>query len=456
MASFYLDGRRQPERRAVAYLNPRSSDYALDGKVYIKHRLMRTKESNIEEHDWIFREKPIESAFDELVLESNNTVTDGEILTKALESSQLKDAEGDETKTGQILIELRRVIIGEKYMTHQFEPEIDEKSPDARMKDVEGDLAHTTGFEHRRSLPQSKPFQVVEYSPWKFNEGVWASFLFFYRSRGKSSSAFSCNQRLMLPPEQLKRFGFPGFPTMPERARRRYRTLDNCLINMIPLSILKPEETEKVGMKKVVSFEDKTKRKTPNNSRISTSAEKAFQFQKTLDLPLRNLTYSGKFPKPIAPLELSRMAVTSSTIDSQSLHHSLHLLNQESLEMPGASRFTLRSRVKQAYKNSIVRVKDHDWDVSQPATKSGLGLLPGAPDIPEKPNPAEKENSQKDLRMELKAVLIRKRTHDKVEEEAAEEAASRHAVASNRGLDVVKEKNYGTKGPTHRNKKPKP
>ena len=192
LAALYLDGRMQPERKAIIYTDPNDSDFHRpDGKVLIRHRMVQSKDGRIIEHAWAFKEKAIEFVFDKLNLKSPQNDSDEATLVNALLSSQLNAADEDQDKNrvGQILVEIRRVKVYPSYIDRKYETRFKEgQDDDVDMNELQGDITHRTGLVRKGTLPQSEVEnpRIVQYRPWKSGEGLYASFLFFYRSRGKS------------------------------------------------------------------------------------------------------------------------------------------------------------------------------------------------------------------------------------------------------------------------------
>ncbi len=192
IAALYLDGRVQPERKAIIYTDPDDSDFHRpDGKVFIRSRMVQLKDGRIVEHAWAFKEKAIECVFDKLNLKDPQNDSDESALVNALLSSQLNatDEDQDKNRIGQILVEIRRVKLGPSYTDRKYETRFKEgQDDDVDMNELQGDITHRTGLVRKGTLPQyevENP-RIVQYRPWKLGEGLYASFLFFYRSRGKS------------------------------------------------------------------------------------------------------------------------------------------------------------------------------------------------------------------------------------------------------------------------------
>ena len=190
VAALYLDGRMQPERRVVIYTDPNDPNYSRpNGKVLLKHRIVQLKDGRIIEHGWAFKETAIELVFDKLNLKGHQDNNDEAALVNAL-LSQLSAVDKDQGKNrvGQILVEIRRVKLGPSYIDPKYRTKFKEgQDDDVDTNELQGDITHRAGFVRKGAIPrhQVENPQIVEYHPWKSGEGVYASFLFFYRSRGK-------------------------------------------------------------------------------------------------------------------------------------------------------------------------------------------------------------------------------------------------------------------------------
>lgn len=152
LAILYLDGRRLPERKIIVYTDPADKDFNFpSGKVAFKHRWVQSANGKMTEHAWVFKEKAIDTVFDKLMIagsQANIEDQDDDALIKAMESSRL-DAQGmteKESKVGQIVVELKRVVLGNKrkeanYRSHHQEGQ----DEDIDMEGFWRDITHATG-----------------------------------------------------------------------------------------------------------------------------------------------------------------------------------------------------------------------------------------------------------------------------------------------------------------------
>ena len=152
LASLYLDGRRLPERKIIVYIDPADKDFnPPDGKVAFKHRWVQSANGKMIEYAWVFKEQAIETVFDKLMIvgsEANVKDQDDAALIKAMESSGIDAQEGKEkeSKVGQIVVELRRIILGGKRIEPNFHSGHQEgQEEDIDMAGAPRAITHATG-----------------------------------------------------------------------------------------------------------------------------------------------------------------------------------------------------------------------------------------------------------------------------------------------------------------------
>ena len=152
LASLYLDGRRVPERKIIVYIDPADKDFnPPDGKVAFKHRWVQSADGKMIEYAWVFKEQAIETVFDKLMIagsESNVTDQDDAALVKAMESSGIdaQEEKEKESKVGQIVVELRRIILGKKRIEPNFHSGHQEgQEEDIDMAGASRAITHATG-----------------------------------------------------------------------------------------------------------------------------------------------------------------------------------------------------------------------------------------------------------------------------------------------------------------------
>ena len=148
LAVLYLDGRRKPERKIIVYTDPADEDFnSPDGKVSFKHRWVQSADGKMIEHAWVFKEKSIETVFDRLMIEgsqANSDDQDDHALIEAMESSGFDEGHTEKDKVGQIVVELRRIVLGEKRLEANYRSHHQEGDKDSVME-VRPDIIHETG-----------------------------------------------------------------------------------------------------------------------------------------------------------------------------------------------------------------------------------------------------------------------------------------------------------------------
>ena len=191
LAALYLDGRTKPERKITVYLDPADSDFPQpDGKVKFKNRWVQSKNGGWTEHAWVFKDKAIETIFDRLMINNNGTQLeepDENTLVKAMESSGISHEENsgvEEKGVGQIIVEIKRVVLGDKVCVNDFRASHHEgQEEDTKMDGVKADITHAAGLSYTGTVGPA-PVRVVEYTDYRPGEELWATFQFFYRSAG--------------------------------------------------------------------------------------------------------------------------------------------------------------------------------------------------------------------------------------------------------------------------------
>lgn len=138
----------------------------------------------------MFKEKAIETVFDRLMISSNHAQPEGRDENAIIEAMQTAGL-GDEqdfgnkmTKVGQIVVEIRRIVLGQKTYDHHYRSRHREgQNEDIDMVGLKPEITHATGFSHVNTIAPA-PHRVVDYYDYKPGEGNWATFQFFYRSAG--------------------------------------------------------------------------------------------------------------------------------------------------------------------------------------------------------------------------------------------------------------------------------
>ena len=191
LASLYLDGRSRPERRVIVYTDPADPDFnAPSGKVSFRHRWVSSRDGSIAEHAWVFKENAIENVLDRLTLAGSECGLEemgAEEITAALEHSGLASADdscAEKNKVGQIVLEIRRVVLGTKTYDANYRSKHREgQDDDIDMNGINSNITHAAGFLYNKKLAPTT-LRVVDYWDYNPQEGNWAIFQFFYRSAG--------------------------------------------------------------------------------------------------------------------------------------------------------------------------------------------------------------------------------------------------------------------------------
>lgn len=158
LASLYLDGRQNPERRNIIYLDPEHEDFTLpDGKVKFKRRCEKAKDGTMREVSWAFREVGIEKKFGKMSIEgahneAGHSSDQNEDTIVALMSSAGLGAEGDfqheqSSSAGQIQLVFQRVVLGAKWQHSNYQPvHREDEMEDTNLRGARNDITHTAGY----------------------------------------------------------------------------------------------------------------------------------------------------------------------------------------------------------------------------------------------------------------------------------------------------------------------
>ncbi|KZF23072.1 hypothetical protein L228DRAFT_261172 [Xylona heveae TC161] len=262
LAEMFLDGRTQPERRLIVYLNPKDPDFKQpDGKVWFKSRWVEGNDGHMREHTWVFENIGVEASFEKMIISGpdhnqEDAAFEADEVVSALNSTKLEDKKTHEVEekngAGQIIIKIHRVTLERKWDEHNFKAWLKEEDGEGAPRDAPNDIAHMATFSKARIL-RKQPIRVVSYKLWP--EPPYAQFQFFYRSEA-----------------QLKLYQFPDF-SLATAAHGRSKTRLTCrqrntfLENLTPLSIKQPlagPKSRVADLKRVEnSFEDRVKAGTP-------------------------------------------------------------------------------------------------------------------------------------------------------------------------------------------------
>lgn len=140
------------------YLDPDDVDYNHpDGKVQMKTRWVEGRDGRLKEHAWVFKDVGIETVFDKMLISGDHQLSgnvnkrDEDAIIAAMGSTGL-EPDGDikreeKSQVGQIVVEIQRVKLGEKWDDKNFRAKF--KEDDVKDVDMEGansDITHTAGW----------------------------------------------------------------------------------------------------------------------------------------------------------------------------------------------------------------------------------------------------------------------------------------------------------------------
>ncbi|KAL9130429.1 MAG: hypothetical protein Q9217_001396 [Psora testacea] len=259
LANLYLDGREEPEKRTILHLDPAHPEYLSDGRYSINRRWIKTAEGALREHVWVFRERAVEDVLQRLNLNRQDDVDvkDENNLAGALESAHLRNIDEEllrsNTKIGQIVIEVEKVIVGPMRVDHNhLFTDMKGRDNDLDMTEAGKDVTHAA------SLVASGNFlhghkRIVTFTPYRPEEGFFAAFQFFYRSRGECCPSIFCPfvDELI---EQLAKYGFQNFP---KSVKAHPPSLNRCMAEATPLCFSTKRKSSKLPNDDPPSCEDK-------------------------------------------------------------------------------------------------------------------------------------------------------------------------------------------------------
>ena len=191
LATLYHEGRTEPERSVVLYLNPGDIDFNHPyAKVIFKYRWVQSENGRTKELAWVFRDNAIETVFDRLMINAGQARCEDQDMDIMIETMQSTGIDLDENASsatgsvGQIVVQIKRVVLGLKHEDHKYRPKHQEgHGEDVDMTGLKPDITHATRLASTSSFVPSS-IRVVDYWSYKPDEGPWATFQFFYRSAG--------------------------------------------------------------------------------------------------------------------------------------------------------------------------------------------------------------------------------------------------------------------------------
>jgi hypothetical protein len=156
LASLYVDGRRDPERKVVVYLDPEDDDFNQPtGEVLMKARWVQRKNGDLREESWVFGDVGIETLFDQMIIRGDIDPSlpvaahDEAALIKAMEDSHITDQHNtlkeERIEVGKIVVVLKRITLGEKWEDKNFKAKHEEgDTEDVEMNGINSGITHRT------------------------------------------------------------------------------------------------------------------------------------------------------------------------------------------------------------------------------------------------------------------------------------------------------------------------
>ena len=231
LATLRLDGRQEPERRNIIYLDDSHPNFHNNwGEVLMKSSIVKDELGYLRDHGWLFKEVGIESVnLDKLQLGDDEIpVDEAHDLTTALGGlgTNLEDAEQKAT-VGQIEITFERVEVSKSERTAWDDadrPTLDKDLHPSDMTNVSHTVARDLG---KRKLEVIK---FVDYKKVIQDEAPYATFRFYYRDEGEFSTRLCrANYVLTTSTDRLRKYGFPGFPPKaPSRVRESKKAISQA------------------------------------------------------------------------------------------------------------------------------------------------------------------------------------------------------------------------------------
>ena len=156
LATLYLDGREKAERKVIVYLDPEYEDFNpgtgyQTSRSIIKSRWVQGRDGMIQEHAWVFKDIGIETILDKMALTSEKdsmTANEEDAIIDALgrtgichEDDMIRE---EKHKSGQIEVEITRVVLGRKRVDTEFRPKHREgEDEDLDTGRIKSEVTHT-------------------------------------------------------------------------------------------------------------------------------------------------------------------------------------------------------------------------------------------------------------------------------------------------------------------------
>ena len=223
VAELYLDNAKKPARRCMIHLDRENPEQRKDGTVVMKRGWARDNDGNLQEQQWVFKERGLETIFARLDVGSIAESKGVEILSASMGKAQIgqevEDCESTTGKAGQITVKLVKAIVQSEYLdpTYSAFPSGD---ADDEGGTVARDITHRAATVPSKAVGSGKEMRIVQWTPYEPDGKIFAIFIFRYRSE-----------------QVLRNHGFTGFPPRTDLAKDASR-LDASIRKITPLSAL--------------------------------------------------------------------------------------------------------------------------------------------------------------------------------------------------------------------------
>lgn len=136
----------------MVYLDPSEDDFSHpDGKVTFKNRCVQGRDGRLKEQAWVFKDIGIETVFKRIALsgDAKDLEDPDDLLVDAMSTSKLAEEDPEATqeqgKVGQILVVLKRVRLGRRFLEYNRSAKHHEGDEgDIDMDEIGQDVAHHT------------------------------------------------------------------------------------------------------------------------------------------------------------------------------------------------------------------------------------------------------------------------------------------------------------------------
>ena len=122
----------------------------------MKTRWIQGNDGSLKEHAWVFKDVGIETMFDKLLINGNMDTAvaiaenQEDALAAAMDTTSLNHeidaAREDNSKVGQIVVEIQRIKLGSKWVEPNYIAKHKEgEMEDVDMNEVNNEITHTAG-----------------------------------------------------------------------------------------------------------------------------------------------------------------------------------------------------------------------------------------------------------------------------------------------------------------------